>query len=210
MIDFAILPMFLGTVVLLAISPGPDLMLISTYSSTRGFRSGLMLSVGIFIAGILQTLLVALGLGNLLEAMPTLAVLVKIVGALYLSWLGINLLRDWFKNKKEAHAIQPTATMNNRRLVCRGLLNNIMNPKALIFFSMFLPQFANTQSDVASQILLLGFLLSSVVFCINTCFALSFSELGSLLGRKLKLSRHIDALLGVVFLGLAARLVTED
>lgn len=210
MIDLAILPMFLGTVLLLVISPGPDLMLISTYSSTRGFRSGLMLAVGIFIAGILQTLLVALGLGKLLEAMPSLAILVRIVGALYLSWLGLNLLRDWFKNKKGAHAVQSIETMNNRRLVWRGLLNNIMNPKALIFFSLFLPQFANAQSDVTSQILLLGVLLSLVGFCTNTCFAFSFSKLGSLLGRKLKMSRHIDALLGTVFLGLAARLVTEE
>jgi threonine/homoserine/homoserine lactone efflux protein len=210
MIDLAILPVFLVTVVLLAISPGPDLVLISTYSSTRGFRSGLMLSVGIFIAGILQTLLVTFGLGNLLEAMPSLALLVKTVGALYLSWLGINLLLSWHQNRNGAPAVRPVSTQSNRRLVCRGLLNNLMNPKALIFFSMFLPQFADTQHDVTTQIFLLGTLLSSVVFCINTCFSFSFSKLGTAIGRKLKLGRHIDALLGAIFLGLAARLVTSE
>jgi threonine/homoserine/homoserine lactone efflux protein len=210
MIDLAILPVFLVTVVLLAISPGPDLVLISTYSSTRGFRSGLMLSMGIFVAGILQTVLVAFGLGKLLEAMPSLALLVRMVGALYLAWLGINLLRGWYKNKKEAPAARPNAPLSNRRLVCRGLLNNIMNPKALIFFSMFLPQFVDSQNDVTTQIFLLGTLLSSVVFCINTGLSFSFSKLGALIGRKLKLGRHIDAMLGAVFLGLAARLATSE
>ncbi|XXJ17973.1 LysE family translocator [Desulfovibrio caledoniensis] len=209
MIDPAILPVFLVTVVLLAISPGPDLVLISTYSSTRGFRSGLMLSVGIFVAGILQTVLVAFGLGKLLEAMPSLALLVKVAGALYLAWLGINLLHGWYRNE-QAPPARPNAPLSNRRLVCRGLLNNIMNPKALIFFSMFLPQFVDSQHDATTQIFLLGTLLSGVVLCINTGFSFSFSKLGSLIGRKLKLGRHIDAMLGAVFLGLAARLATSE
>ncbi|OIQ49935.1 Leucine efflux protein [Pseudodesulfovibrio hydrargyri] len=210
MIDLAILPVFLVTVLLLAISPGPDLVLITTYASTRGFRSGLMLSIGIFIAGILQTLLVTFGLGKLLEAVPSLALLVKVAGALYLSWLGVNLLLSWRRNRSGTPAVRQATGQSSRRLVCRGLLNNIMNPKALIFFSMFLPQFADAHHDVATQIFLLGTLLSGVVFCINTCFAFSFSKLGSVIGRKLKLGRHIDALLGIIFLGLAARLVTSE
>jgi threonine/homoserine/homoserine lactone efflux protein len=169
-----------------------------------------MLSVGIFVAGMVQTVLVAFGLGKLLEAMPSLALLVRVAGALYLAWLGINLLRGWYRNEKGTPAARPNAPLSNRRLVCRGLLNNIMNPKALIFFSMFLPQFVDSQHDATTQIFLLGTLLSGVVLCINTGFSFSFSKLGSLIGRKLKLGRHIDAMLGAVFLGLAARLATSE
>lgn len=62
---------------------------------------------------------------------------------------------------------------------------------------------------LTSQILILGIILSSIVLCINTIFSVSFSKLGSLLGRNFSLNRHIDGVLGVVFLGLAARLATS-
>ncbi|WP_042143224.1 MULTISPECIES: LysE family transporter [unclassified Pseudoalteromonas] len=62
MIDISILPLFFTAVFFLVISPGPDLILISSYSSTKGFKAGLLIALGIFFAGILQTLLVAFGL----------------------------------------------------------------------------------------------------------------------------------------------------
>lgn len=94
MIDVSILPVFFAATFFLVISPGPDLLLISSYASSQGFKSGLMISLGIFAAGLLQTVLVAFGLGNLMQAMPVLALAVKAAGALYLAWLGLNLLRD--------------------------------------------------------------------------------------------------------------------
>ena len=111
MIELQILPMFLAATFFLAISPGPDLLLISTYSSSRGVRSGILISVGILLAGLAQTLLVALGLGQLMQVMPPLVTAIKIIGALYLSWLGINLVRAWFKNRKNlqnSHRVLPT------------------------------------------------------------------------------------------------------
>jgi threonine/homoserine/homoserine lactone efflux protein len=209
MIDITVLPLFLVTVVFLAISPGPDLLLISTYSSMHGFRSGILVSVGILVAGVIQTVLVAFGLGTLLQAMPPLAMVIKSVGALYLAWLGVILLRGWMKNKTSVPGDSETAPPSAGALIRRGLFNNLMNPKALLFFSMFLPQFVSAQQDWTSQILMLGILLSSVVFCINIGFVFSFSRLGALLGQKLRLGRHIDGLLGVIFLGLAARLATS-
>lgn len=209
MIDPSILSLFIVTTLFLAVSPGPDLILISTYSSTRGLKSGVMISFGIFIAGLIQTALVAFGLGKLMQTIPPLILAIKFVGAIYLAWLGINLLRGWFENRG---AITPTPTIqtpSNQALIYRGLFNNLTNPKALLFFSMFLPQFTNYQGNFIGQILILGTLLSSIVFCVNIIFALSFSKLGNLLGRNSDLGRHFDGLLGIVFLGLAARLATS-
>ncbi|WP_341665740.1 LysE family translocator [Vibrio sp.] len=209
MIDTTVLPLFFVTTIFLAISPGPDLVLISTYSSTRGFKNGLMVSLGIFIAGLIQTLLVAFGLGKLLQAIPLLVLAIKIVGAIYLSWLGLNLLRRWLKNNKDVSASQTIQYLGNKELIYLGLINNIMNPKALLFFSMFLPQFTHSDSPLTNQILILGTILSFIVLCINTILSMSFSKLGSLLGRNLRLNRHIDGMLGVVFLVLASRLATS-
>lgn len=209
MIDPAILPVFFVATFFLVISPGPDLVLISTYSSSRGFRSGVMISLGIFAAGLIQTLLVAFGLGQLMQAMPPLAFAIKIIGALYLAWLGINLLKSWFKNDPAMPDETRAQSLNAWQLVQQGLFNNLMNPKALLFFSMFLPQFTHSQSALTPQILILGLLLSTTALVINCIFSLMFSQLGRYLSGKFKMGRHLDGILGVIFLGLATRLATS-
>ncbi|MCJ8299692.1 MAG: LysE family translocator [Pseudomonadales bacterium] len=209
MFDLSVLPIFFTAIFFLVISPGPDLVLISSYSSTRGFKAGLMISVGVFVAGVIQTLLVAFGLGQLMQAVPILALAIKSLGALYLAWLGCKMLRSWYENHHaQAEAVSVPAD-SNLNLISKGLLNNLLNPKALLFFSLFLPQFINTSHPISMQIFILGMLLSIFALVMNLLFALFFSQLGRTLGKKLKLGRHLDGLLGLIFVGLAARLATS-
>jgi len=209
MIDLTILPIFFTAIFFLVISPGPDLILISTYSSTRGFKSGVMISIGVFIAGIIQTLLVAFGLGQLMQSIPLLAYVIKIVGAVYLMWLGLKMLKSWYFNQQELTKQKSVETIGNTSLVSKGLLNNLLNPKALVFFSLFLPQFITGTGSISLQILILGMLLSGFALIMNIVFSLSFSKVGSIVGNKFNMERHIDGLLGLVFLGLATRLAAS-
>ena len=210
MFDISILPVFVISVFFLVISPGPDLLLISSYSSARGFKAGIAISIGIFVAGIIQTCLVAMGLGKLMQTMPAVAFAIKLVGAGYLSWLGVNLIRSWLKKGKQEVTSSKVEPISTSTLVYRGCLNNLLNPKALIFFSMFLPQFTQGQENLTSQLLLLGVLLSSIALVINAFFVFSFSQFGSYFSGKLKSGRHVDGVLGIIFIGLAARLVTTE
>lgn len=209
MIDFTILPLFFTAIFFLAISPGPDLVLISTYSSTKGFKAGLMISIGVFSAGMLQTLLVAFGLGQLMQSIPMFAYAIKIVGALYLSYLGIKMLLSWYRNNLQSGQTETTENLTNLSLINKGFLNNLLNPKALLFFSLFLPQFTTGTGLLSVQILILGFMLSCFTLFVNSAFSITFSKLGKLVGNKLNLDRHIDGLLGFIFLGLATRLATS-
>lgn len=209
MIDISVLPLFFTAVFFLVISPGPDLILISSYSSTKGFKAGLLIALGIFFSGILQTLLVAFGLGQLMQAMPIFAFIIKIVGALYLAYLGINMLRAWYQNNYKDSTTNRVHQASNLQLINKGFLNNLLNPKALLFFSLFLPQFTTGNAALSVQIIILGVLLSLVGLISNTIFALSFSQFARLIGNKFKLGRHIDGLLGFIFLGLATRLATS-
>lgn len=209
MIDFTILPLFFTTIFFLAISPGPDLVLVSTYSSSKGFKAGFMISIGVFCAGLLQTLLVAFGLGQLMQSIPMFAYAIKIVGALYLSYLGIKMLLSWHSNKVKSGQSNTTENLTNLRLMNKGFLNNLLNPKALLFFSLFLPQFTTGNGLLSVQILILGFMLSCFVLFINSVFSITFGQFGKLVGSKLNLGRHIDGLLGVIFIGLATRLMTS-
>jgi threonine/homoserine/homoserine lactone efflux protein len=210
MIDFSILPVSFTAIFFLAISPGPDLVLISTYSSTKGFQAGFMVAIGIFFAGIFQTLLVALGLGQLMQSMPIFAYAIKIVGALYLSCLGIKMLRSWYRNNQQTSNTRSSSeNLTGLSLINKGLLNNLLNPKALLFFSLFLPQFTTGTGSLSVQILILGVLLSSFVLLVNCAFSVTFSQFGKLVSKKFNLGRHIDGLLGFIFLGLATRLATS-
>ncbi|NRD73950.1 LysE family translocator [Shewanella sp. VB17] len=210
MIDFTILPLFFTAIVFLVMSPGPDLVLISTYSSTKGFNAGLMISIGVFSAGILQTLLVAFGLGQLMQSIPMFAYAIKIVGALYLSYLGIKMLLSWYRNNLQSSQTNITENVTNLSLINKGLLNNLLNPKALLFFSLFLPQFTTGTGSLSVQILILGFMLSFFALLVNSIFSIILSQFGSLVGNKLSLGRHIEGLLGVIFLSLATRLAISQ
>ncbi|TQF71233.1 LysE family translocator [Pseudoalteromonas luteoviolacea] len=207
--ELTILPLFIVTTVLLAISPGPDLLLISAYSSGQGFISGARLALGIFIAGLVQTIAVALGLGQLMQQFPPIAMGIKLLGALYLAWLGATMLKKWWCKNEVSTDCTISQVKNSKELVLKGFLNNLMNPKALLFFSVFLTQFTTSHSPITPQILVLGVLLSTIVLLINLIFAFSFSQLSKVIAGKFQLGRHFDGLLGVLFLALSARLATS-
>src|SRR5262245_20835722 len=143
MIDLSALPVFLAAVAVLLVVPGPDFLLISSQSVSRGARYGVACSVGIFLAGILQTLLVAAGLGKVMETWPLVATAVRLVGAAYLAYLGIGLLLAWYRRRKVDEHSVPAATQSAAVLLAVGLTNNLLNPKALLFFSVFIPQFVD-------------------------------------------------------------------
>jgi threonine/homoserine/homoserine lactone efflux protein len=217
MIDLAILPIFFMTIFFLVIAPGPDLVLISTYSSTKGIKAGVAIALGVFVAGVIQTLLVAFGLGQLMQTLPIVASIIKMVGALYLSWLGIKMLVSWYLHQAEennCNAILCDSKSIAKGLFNKGLLNNLLNPKALLFFSLFLPQFVDPERSMSLQILTLGMLLSIFALLMNIFFSLAFSKIGKIIGNKLagkkmNLARHIDGVLGLVFLALATRIATN-
>ena len=104
MLDPAVLPVFFLAVLALAVAPGPDLTLIVSHALARGARAGVWCSVGIALAGFLQTALVAFGLGHLMQRMPVIADGVRLVGAAYLLWIGIGLLRKARRTGEEVSA----------------------------------------------------------------------------------------------------------
>ena len=168
-----------------------------------------MISIGVFCAGILQTLLVAFGLGELMQSLPVFAYAIKIVGALYLSYLGIKMLLSWRRKNLKCSQTKTTENLTSLSLISKGFLNNSLNPKALLFFSLFLPQFTTGTGMISVQILILGLMLSCFALLINSVFSITFSKFGKLMGNKFNLGHHIDGILGFIFLGLATRLATS-
>ncbi|MDT9000837.1 LysE family translocator [Paucibacter sp. APW11] len=204
-----VLPAFLAAVAVLMLVPGPDFFLITSQAATRGARYGAACALGIGAAGLLQTTLVAAGLGHLMETWPSIATAVRWAGAAYLGWMGLSLLRRWWRERRlpvEAVAGRPEVR-SVTQIFMAGLLNNLLNPKALLFFSVFIPQFVDPAFAAAPlQLATLGLLLTLLALLFNLAVALLFAQLKQLrLGRG-ALSRHGNGLIGALFVLIAGRL----
>jgi threonine/homoserine/homoserine lactone efflux protein len=212
MLDSAVLPVFLLAVLALAVAPGPDLALIVSHALARGARAGMWCSVGIALAGFLQTAVVAFGVGHLMQRMPVIADAVRFVGAAYLLWIGIGLLRKARRTGEMAPAAPRAIDRERPRgWVWRGLLNNLLNPKALLFFSLFLPQFATAPAEeVPLQIALLGGILTITVMAVNVGVAWGAGSVRRAFNLSDSFDRVASSILGLVFVGLALRMVFQE
>ena len=201
---------FFGVSVLLALTPGPDNIFVLLQSAQRGWRAGMCVVLGLCLGLVGHTAAVALGLAAVFAASSMAFTVLKVVGAAYLAWLAWGALRA----PASVHEAPPggaAAAGGNGgalRMVGRGVVMNLTNPKVLVFFLAFLPQFADpAQGGMARQIMLLGlvFMLATLlVFGAIACFSGAF---GALLQRSARAQRLLNRVAGVVFLGMAARLV---
>jgi threonine/homoserine/homoserine lactone efflux protein len=212
MLDPSVLPVFLLAVLALAVVPGPDLTLIVSHALARGARAGVWCCVGIAVAGFLQTALVAVGLGHLMQRMPVIADAVRWVGAAYLLWIGIGLLR---KTRRAGERASEAPRVTDRETpygwVWRGLINNLLNPKALLFFSLFLPQFATAPpEEVPLQIAVLGTILTVVVMTVNVGVAWGAGSVRRAFNPNRRFDCMATGFLGLVFVGLALRMAFQE
>ena len=208
---------FFGVAVLLALSPGPDNLFVLVQSVQRGWRVGMCVVLGLCLGLVGHTTAVALGLAAVFAASAVAFTVLKFCGAAYLAYLAWGALRAPASVPEEAPATGAAMAPGARvpggalRMVGRGVVMNLTNPKVLIFFLAFLPQFADpARGGMARQILVLGvvFMLATfLVFGAIACFSGAF---GALLQRSARAQRTLNRVAGLVFLGLAVRLATAE
>ena len=147
--------LYLAAVAVLVLSPGPTMLMCMTTALNEGKSNALAAAVGSISAVLGIMTLSALGLGALLAASELAFTVVKVIGAIYLIWLGIKT----FCNNAEAVDIKGAAEDTSRRLrshYVRGLLVGSSNPKAILFFTAFFPQFLNPIEPFAPQYFILA------------------------------------------------------
>ncbi|MBS0468779.1 MAG: LysE family translocator [Proteobacteria bacterium] len=207
---------FFGVSVLLALSPGPDNIFVLLESAQRGWRAGMCVVLGLCLGLVGHTTAVALGLAAVFAASSVAFTVLKICGAAYLVWLAWGALRARVAAEEltsdSGEATPPVSTgFSPLRMIGRGVVMNLSNPKVLVFFLAFLPQFADpARGSMARQIMLLGlvFMLATLlVFGAIACFSGVF---GALLQRSVRARLLLNRFAGLVFLGLALRLATAQ
>lgn len=154
--------LFVLSGLLLNVTPGPDTLYIVGRSSTLGLRAGAVAALGIGTGALVHVCAAALGLSAILAASATAFAAVKIIGAAYLVYVGISLIRSKSSMKSPpTTGIQRPARL--RGIFLQGFLTNVLNPKVALFFLAFLPQFV--LSDAPSKPL--AFLFLGVIFDFN-------------------------------------------
>jgi len=184
----------------LVLSPGPDTMLVAGQAARRGFAAGMAAAGGIFTGGLLYMALCGFGFLAVLNLVPGLFLAVKIVGALYLAWLGIQLLRGAVRPALAAETAMALGTPFRQ-----GFWSTVLNPKVAVFFLAALPQFVGT----GPQAPLHGAMLIGIVYGFGLVWCTVLALVAARAGRKVGQSqamRWFEGVLGAAFIGLAGRL----
>jgi RhtB (resistance to homoserine/threonine) family protein len=194
--------------VLLNITPGPDMALIVARSTRHGTRAGIAAALGVGVGAFIHISAAAIGISTLIVASAWAFTVLKWIGAGYLTYLGIQMLRSSFVNNRSAVATpQPLPSCNIRQVFLQGVLTNALNPKVAVFFLAFLPQFvdADAPSKVGSFITL-GLLFDTVGTAWNIAvawFAGSLAMTHAYVCMKAWLERAIGAIFVLVGIKLA-------
>jgi threonine/homoserine/homoserine lactone efflux protein len=207
MLDLSTLLTFTVAAIALALTPGPDMLLVMTRSLAQGRMAGLITLAGITVGCYVHGLVAGLSLSGAILIAPMFFDLIRWIGAAYLLWLAVCAFRG------TGGVVLPGAgmpTLQVGALFRQGLLTNIFNPKVALFFLALFPQFMRPDPNtVVMQALILACVLSAVGFVVNGGIALVAGRFGEFLSTRPGFVRWQNRLLGGVFAGLALRLAFD-
>ncbi len=195
--------LYLAAVALLVLSPGPTMLMCMTHALNHGPRKAMASAAGSVSAVLGVMLLSALGLGALLAASETAFTIAKVLGAAYLIWLGVKTFRS------EATVLADgteAASSQGRSYFLSGFLVGATNPKALLFFAAFFPQFLESSLPFAPQFAVLALTFAAFELTVLTCCALGVARIAPLL-RASGPMRWINRICGGLFTLMGALLL---
>lgn len=201
--------LFVVTGLVLNLTPGADTLLVVSRTAAGGWRQGAAAAFGIQLGCLVHAVAAALGVAALLAASPLAFRVLTWVGAAYLVWLGVQMLRAaWRPAAPAATQAAAVPASDLRGAFAQGVLTNVLNPKVGLFFLAFVPQFI----DASAPSPLAAFLSLAIVFDITggTWLLIVAALTARLRGAVApQVSRWLNAAGGALFLGLAWRLVTD-
>jgi threonine/homoserine/homoserine lactone efflux protein len=198
---------FGAAAVAVTLAPGPDNLMILSLGLARGRRAGLAFGLGCALGCLSHTALAVLGVGALIVASPGAFLALRVVGGLYLLWLGVGAFRASLHRGTVGVPLAEGRGMP-WALFRRGLLANAINPKVVLFFLAFLPQFVVAGNGPAPvQMAALGGLFTLQAVIVFALIGWYSGAVGGWLGRIPAAGQWLDRLAGVVFIGLGLRLI---
>jgi threonine/homoserine/homoserine lactone efflux protein len=207
-LDPHLLAAFTVTTIVAMLAPGPDMLFVLSSGMRGGRRAGLLATAGIATSEAVHVLVAAAGLSALFTAVPEAFTALRIAGAVYLAYLGIQMIRQ---RGALIVATADGATISGRRAYLTGLLTNLSNPKMIAFSVAFLPQFVDPAlGAVWAQFAVLGLILITLEFLIDGAVGVFAGRIGGWLRQRHTLRRRIDTATGGILIALGIRLAVEQ
>lgn len=200
--------LFVLTASLMIMIPGPDFIYVTTRGISEGNKAGIVSALGLSVGLLVHTMLAAFGLSALIEASRTAYLLIKYVGAAYLTFLGVKMLLSNSSNQELTTRVAASRT----NIFKQAILTNVFNPKVMLTFVAFLPQFVDSQaSDPTLQFIFLGMtlcVLSTLWFSIVGYFA---GKIGGFIKRNDFIQSYLSKVSGsiMILLGLKVALTRD-
>jgi threonine/homoserine/homoserine lactone efflux protein len=198
-VDPHLLLAFLVTTAIAMVTPGPDMLFILGCGMRGGPKAGLLATAGVATSEAIHVAVAAAGLAALFAAVPVAFTVVRVAGAGYLIYLGVQAIR----NRK------PLVERKNDRAYLSGLLTNLLNPKMVTFTIAFLPQFIDpARGHLWLQFAVLGVIMIVFEFLVDGTVGVLAGRIGGWVRRK-KNQRRIEVATGGIFIGLGIKLAAD-
>ncbi len=203
MFDIVSFQLFLITVLIICITPGIDMMFILNRSISQGRDAGIYSALGVSVGAVVHTILSGLGLSVILQTSVVLFTIIKVVGAVYLIYLGIQM----FISKQSSISIKKTVYQSRRKLFVQGVITNVTNPKVALFFISFIPQFISVDNQYGPiPFLILGSIFAVIGAITSFIIAIFSSSLTTKLRDNIVAEKIINKISGAVFVILGISL----
>ena len=202
---------FFGFSAVVIVTPGPDTALTVRNALLGGRRGGILTALGVSVGQIVWSVATSLGLVALLLTFEPIYQALKLFGAAYLVFLGLQSLRSAYRGDR-LHGIKPKsgtrAPLGSLKAFRQGVINNLANPKMAVFFASVLPQFAPTGHGMLSALILLGCVFSGLTFVWLTFYSVIIDRAGQfVLGSRV--GQVIDGSAGMVLIALGLKVAAE-
>jgi threonine/homoserine/homoserine lactone efflux protein len=198
--------LFVLTSLLVIATPGQDMILVMSRSVAQGAAAGVATAAGVSVGLLGHTVLVTLGLGAVLRASEWLFLAFKLIGAAYLIYLGIGLLRT----KSDALLLSAAGNRSRRRLFLDGAFSNIANPKIAVFYFAFLPQFVQpSAAHPTVSVFVLGVAFAALTFLVKGPVGLFSGMLSAWLRSRPSVLAWLYRSSGAILVALGLKLAFE-
>ena len=200
---------YLGVCAVVICTPGPDTALTIRNSIVGGRRGGVLTAAGIATGQMAWTIAASIGIAGLIQASQPAFTALKIVGAAYLVFLGVQSILAAIRGRPNHQARNVTPpVLKPWQAVRQGFTSNIANPKMAAFFLSLLPQFVPAAASSFAALLPLGLVFCLMTFGWLTLYAVVLHRLGPIMQRS-RVRRALDAVSGTVLVALGIRVATE-
>ncbi|WP_433579768.1 LysE family translocator [Nocardia brasiliensis] len=205
-VDQSLLLAFVATTFIAMITPGPDMLFVLGCGMRGGPRAGLYATAGVATSEAIHIAVAAAGLAALFAAVPAAFTVVRILGAAYLIYLGVQAIRK----RGSLPADEREVGVSARKAYVSGLLTNLLNPKMVTFTIAFLPLFIDPSlGRIWLQFAILGAIMIVLEFLVDGAVGVLAGRIGGWLRRRHAARRRIEVATGGIFIGLGVRLAVQ-